>query len=256
MKFPVAIFLTGSLMNAATFQNFPGSGLELIPASSPEFNQYLGPGQLGPLQPILPYVVIVRNKSVPGIILFTIRWARGSSDAGAAVCGFSFGPSLQLDGVVLMSPAGGSRVLEHDGGKNRMEGGGGGGGGWGVSQVAQRFSGLDITVSLDLVVFEDHSYIGPNKAGMVEEENRKYEANRTLVAELKAKAPEDRAAFLEAIQDQPVPDDGLPPDAWNRRSAAMGLVGTAKYGWKTEELFQAHMDQIIRESQPLHRRKP
>jgi hypothetical protein len=251
-------FLVGSLMNAATFQNFPASGLDLIPASSPEFNQiateYLSPDQLGPIEPILPYAVIVRNNGTPKIILFTIRWA--SPDRSLSVCGFSFGPSLALNGLVLMSPDGGSRVLEHYDGK--MQGGGRGGGmgrGGSVSRTAQRLSAVDVTVSLDLVVFEDHTYIGPNQGGIVEEENRQYEARRTLAEELKIMAPEKRVAFLEAIQNQPVPDEGLSQDVWDRRSAAMGLVDTAKYGFKTEELFQTYMDQIISESQPLHRRK-
>jgi hypothetical protein len=119
-RFSVA-FLVGSLMNAATFQSIPGSGLELIPASSSEFNQYLGLDQLGPIEPILPYVVIVRNDSSPDIILFAIRWA--SPDAPLNVGSFSFSPHFPLNGLVLMTPNN-STVLQHD--SSMSQGGGGG----------------------------------------------------------------------------------------------------------------------------------
>jgi hypothetical protein len=187
--------------------------------------------------------VIVRNNGSPEITMITIRWA--SPDTELSVGGFSFGPSFPLNGLVLMSPNGGSRVLQHNGDKPQAEGRGMG---MRVSQIAQRYSGLDITVSLDLVVFKDHGYIGPNKAGMVEREDREYKATRTLAAELKAMPSQDRAAFLEAIQNSEATDS----DSWDARTAALRI---GEYRPMPEDEFQRWMDRIIDESAPLRRRQ-
>jgi hypothetical protein len=108
MKVSAVAFLVGSLMSAATFQTIPGSGMEVIPGFSSEFNQtlteYLGPDPLRILEPIAPYVVIVRNNSSSDVAVVTVRWATTNPVAPGAFISHQFiGAPLPAHGLVLMT---------------------------------------------------------------------------------------------------------------------------------------------------------
>jgi hypothetical protein len=106
-------------MGAVTFQTIPGSGLELIPGGSPDFNQlvaeHYGPNPFRTLEPIVPYLVIVRNNSHDPIISINMRLSPPSNLLIIAVFDVRFSNVKPLapegKGMALIFPEGIAEVL-------------------------------------------------------------------------------------------------------------------------------------------------
>jgi hypothetical protein len=140
-------------------------------------------------------------------------------------------------------------------------------------RVADEHSDENVTASLDLVIFEDHTYIGPDQQKMLPDIARFRRVDLALATQVKAVAPKDRKVFLDAVENEKFIGPGANSkniDIQVRKNEArwfalfmrtMCRVQPTTHEVEchptTEEEFQAKLDELIRDSQPPpHPRKP
>lgn len=107
------------MATTVTLSNFPGSQVELISGSSPEFMQLLtdfaGPETVSSLLPITPYLVIAKNNGTATITSITMVWRRHSGGSGSQVDGpnsrLGIKPGCFPGQAVLMAPISGLSTL-------------------------------------------------------------------------------------------------------------------------------------------------
>ena len=135
---------------------------------------FAGPETVSILLPITPYLVIAKNNGTATIRLITIIWhAKGASgQIDGANSALEIKPGCSPGQAVLMAPISGLSILLVK--QN-----------YGSSSVLQSPSNLndvldsflqnlkpasDISITLDSVIFRDHTYIGPDHSGMIGKE--------------------------------------------------------------------------------------
>ena len=268
-----AILLAGASMcismraaQEIRFINFPGSEMELIPGYSPEFTQlmtdFAEPDTLSTLSSVMPYLVIVKNNSTAMVRKVTAIWYSGNTN----VCTTSLEVKpwgVPPGGSVLLSPCitGGldtELVAPTPGSSTRAKLRIGSLFDDAISRFLKEWEKKrDISMSLDSVIFQDHSYIGPDHSGRIAAEITERRINRELASELLRRSPSDRSTYLKAVIDNP---DAQNADAtselgarYRTASVLMDEVVTAK---DDEGLFRRSLENIIyNDAHELHRRQ-
>jgi hypothetical protein len=93
-----------------------------------------------------------------------------------------------------------------------------------AAQFAEQYSGEDLRISVDLVVFSDHTYIGPDVAGTVPGTNRENRISIDLATKLKNMPLKDGIAYVDAIVKGPAGEFGSDP---NVRQAVASQIAKA-----------------------------
>jgi hypothetical protein len=112
-------------------------------------------------------------------------------------------------------------------------------------------------MSLDSVIFQDHSYIGPDHSGRITAEITERRIAREMASELLRRPPSDRSTYLKAVIDNP---DAQNADATSelgarhrRASSMMDLVTMAN---DDEGRCRRSLENIIyNDAHELHRRQ-
>lgn len=246
--------------------NFPGSEMELIPGSSPEFTQlmtdFADPDALSTLSSVMPYLVIVKNNSTATVRSVTAVWY--SDHTNTCTTSLEVKPwGVPPGGSVLLSPciAGGfdtELVAPTPGSSTRAK-----------LRIGSLFDDAisrflkecetkrDISMSLDSVIFQDHSYIGPDHSGRITAEITERRIAREMASELLRRPPSDRSTYLKAVIDNP---DAQNADATSelgarhrRASSMMDLVTMAN---DDEGRCRRSLENIIyNDAHELHRRQ-
>lgn len=264
------ILLAGAIsMNAAgpevTLVNIPNSGMELIPSSSPQFTDvmanYFGLDALSALDPILPYCLIAKNASSSDIA--GIGSTIDRKDATGAVTRASqgyfslVGASMRPGDMLLLAPMHGVSIpIRNDvhtpSLRDRTQ----------LSEAANRFGNrfqgsTEILFTLDSIVFNDGSTLGPDTSGMMDQENHARSRKRSMAQALRKLPFNERATYLQKVIDAFNASGRVlsqsEQDQLNTAEMFMGMVRITP----TEESFQASMDRMINvQTIPLHRRNP
>lgn len=244
-----------------TFVNISNSSMEFVPASSTEVQALLaavaGAEALSALQPILPYCAAVKNNSSSTIETTTVVWSLRSQDGLTALNVGKFdviGSGVRPEETVLMAPISGlSRHMIRQGA----------GGGTtlrdpnylaaAVTPAVQRYSERsEIVVSLDSIIFQDGTLIGPDAAGKLNEINSERAIKRELATELLRLPATERSSFLSAIKNRPDPPgiEGMAAllEDPRKRFADMfeDMIAAADRYPEYPDLFQSTMEDIIK----------
>jgi len=237
-----------------TLVNIPGASIELIAGSSERFHQLLadfaGGEAVSVLDPLVPYCVIVKNNSQSTIHSVTVIWKDVATSQFSVI-----GSGVRPGEMVMMAPisglslymAGEPRKLQN---VDRLS--------VRISNEIERYSQKsEIVISLDSVIFQDDTMIGPDVAGKLEETNSERKIRKQLATELLKRTPAQRASYLEAIKAIPEPELATDPLAQQKRLAWM-------YEWVvnpstgTDEQLVRHSleDDINTQTGEIHRRNP
>jgi hypothetical protein len=257
-----------TIMTAApsiTFSNFPGSQMELIPGSSPQFMQLLtsfcGPDAVEVLRPMLPYFVMVRNNSSSTIVQPTIRVTLKGYDGSVVTNTYSLkigGSGVPPGELVLMTPISGLSVPMKQNARtpklqnvdHRSDA---------IAEKVQRWDETsEVSISLDSVIFSDDSLIGPDLAGKLNEKNSERRVTRQLASELLERKPSERTAYLAAISnDLKAQQADVTDPRSQRRLLAVAFQGIIAATKGDEDAFRFRMTYIINnQTHELHRRNP
>ena len=193
-------------MNAApqvTLVNFSKSEMELIPGSPTQFAQtvtdYLG-ADVSVLQPILPYIIVVKNGSVCGVTELTVRWTLTNNQGQSITNTGHFrlkGIPLRPGEMIMMAPLSGLSIPMR-GPKPRLQNAAHLA--LVVADTAQRYGQqTDVTISLDSVFFDDDSMAGPDLEGEFDRVNRENNLKRSVGTEVLKRAPGERDAYLKPV---------------------------------------------------------
>lgn len=248
-----------------TFNNFPGSQMELIPGSSPQFLQLLtsfcGPDAVEVLRPMLPYFVMVRNNSSSTVVQVTLRVNVRYDDGLVVPNTYSLvigGSGVAPGESVLMTPISGlSLPIGERASPPTLQN---------LDQLAEvvaqkigSYGGTsEVSISLDSVIFSDNTVIGPDVAGKLNEKNSERRVKRQLASELLEQKPSERTAYLTAIINDPAAQQADVTDPRNQRQRwAVAFQGTVAATKGDEDFFRSAMTDIINnETHELHRRSP
>lgn len=254
-------------MPSVTLINFPESPFELISGSSPLFTKlvtdFAGDEAASDLQAVAPYLAIIKNNSTASVRSFTVicNTVSPNGKAERRTVTFEVKPGVSPGEMVLTAPASGLMLYMS------AEPGNQGAGHSGpalrnVSHLNERMANFlrdfteetKLSLSLDSVIFRDHTFVGPDHAGKFDEENRERQITREIVTELLNRAPSERSAYLNTIIDNPQSSGSLAVSEFDERQRiASRFQGRADRG--DEGLFRRSMENILNdEVRPLRRR--
>jgi hypothetical protein len=265
------VLIAAAAMNAApliTYTGLPGTGIELVLPSSPEFasalTASLGPDALTRYQAVLQYSVIVKNATSEALWLVAVRVS--SNDAGTRVAltnqAMTTSPlpgmsSLGPGAMVMLSgyspltrvlrpsvPRGLSAAMT--GSTREMPG-------QSPEEEAARLakhSGIDIT--LDCVVFADGGVIGPDEGHYMDQLIGQGRAQTATLSDILNLSADDTRKYLSPTADAPMPEtareNGDPQVRWYERerwSLARLLLDRLNAS-KSEAEFHDFVQQMLR----------
>lgn len=213
-------------MNAApiiTYTGLPGTGIELLLPSSPEFTAALtasqGADAVARYQPVLPYTVIVKNNTTESLWVVAVRTCQKEaggrvicSDGAMTTSPLSSMSSLGPGAMVALSPYGPlTRVLNPSAPPN----------------LATKATSLmrspedtveslarqpEVDITLDCVVFADGGVIGPDEGHHMDELIGSARARSALYSDLMNLSGDAAREYLSRIADAPMPE-------WRREEA-------------------------------------
>lgn len=253
-------------MASVTLSNFPGSQVELLSGSSPEFAQLLtdfaGPQTVSTLLPITPYLVIAKNTGTATIRSITITWRwhiQGMDQIGGLNSRLDIKHGCFPGQAVLMGPLSGLSTLL----VKQIN--------YGSSSALQSPSNLngildsflrnlkpasDISIELDSVIFRDHTYVGPDHSGKIGEEQNERRIKYQLAAEVLNLAPSDRMAYLQPIIDAWKRDESTTPvEVADRSGLAQSMKGLVIGAGSDDALFRRSLENIIHDETPELRKR-
>ncbi len=240
------------------------AGVEMISGSSPEFTQkltdYVGPEAVSVLHPIQPYLVIVKNGASGRITGLTLRWYL-TDNRGQTISNTGYfvmvGTAARPGDMVLMSPVSGlSMLMRLDKGRPRL---------LNTERLPQVISNrvqhyekaTTVSISLDSVIFEDNTIVGPDTAGKFGDINSERAITRELATELLKKSPAERSGYLAAITDDLSEPTANPEDVSSQRKRIAGALQSIIETSATEEMFRNSIDYMLtNQSHELRRRNP
>jgi hypothetical protein len=254
-------------MSAATPAISVGSsvaGIDMISGSSPEFTQnltdHVGPEAVSVLQPIQPYLVMVRNGGSDRITGLTIRWNltdnRGQTISNTGLFEM-VGTAAEPGEMVLMAPVSGlSMLMRRAKERPRLQN---------TEKLVEVITiklqhygkATAVSISLDSVIFDDNTIVGPDVAGKFGEINSERATKRQLATELLKKSPAERSAYLAAITDDSSEPAATAEDVSSQRKRIAYMLQSMIEASASEEIFRASIDYILNnQTHKLHRRNP
>lgn len=255
-------------MRPVTLKNFPESSVELIAGSSPQFPQllanFVGPEAVSTLQPMIPYLVIVENTSTATIRAVTLIWSFvDTNNQAIPITGTHvIKPGIHPGEMILMAPISGLSIslqqnqsdqnvararptLQNISHLNFAM----------ANFLRNAASRLNFSISVDSIIFEDHTFSGPDHSGMIAEENSERRIKRELVTELLKRQPHERSMYLKSMIE--VGRSSAISEAGQRARIAALLLDHVNMAQGDEDLFLRSMQSILSdETQQLHRRNP
>lgn len=259
------ILLTMSLHSQprVSFRGLPGSGADLVPPGTAEFRaavaRAVDPAGLAALQPVLPYLAIVKNNSAKAIVAVMLRYERVNRSGESSWFSSLWLTTQKLERrmarpgqSILMGPFGGfCRVLrdtlvmvDAQGASTDI---------W--KRVAEFAENAEIRILLDAVVFEDGMLVGPDTAGLQAQLQAYIRAERELHESVLALSGDVRRKYLSDIAETTDLLKWLErntPDAHYRihRAGSARILLNLLDNAKTEEQFLTWERQIVGNSIP------
>jgi len=254
-----------TVMNAATrvtYVDFPGGEVEMLPGSSEQFTNALtafaGASTVSLLQPIAPYSVIVKNRSPSALTVIMVRLDLKDTAGGGVRHVAGLQSKILPQEMALITPIGGLNIPmrpsllapppipDHAGLTVEM------------AKTSQLYRmQTEVVVSLDSVVFDDGSVIGPDTIHNLERMNLWRDADRSVVTELLKRAPAERFAYLQGILDTPEkPAMNLEDiDQFDqRRRSSAELMGMFMKTFPNEDDLRLRLTEFLAQTPQLHRR--
>jgi len=213
------VLTAAAAMNAlplVSYAGLPGTGIELVLPSSPEFasalTASLGPDALARYQAVLPYSMIVKNATSEALWLVAVRVY--SNDAGTRVAltrqAMTTSPLPSMSslgpGALLMVSAyrGLTRVLRPRDPRGlsatSMPGRSP------EDEAAELAKHSEIDITLDCVIFADGGVIGPDEGHYMDQLIGEGRAQSEIYSGLLNLGVDDARKYLSPIPDTPMPE--------------------------------------------------
>jgi hypothetical protein len=263
----------GSMMSAkphVSYVGLPGSGIHLLPATSPEFIAALksaaDPESIFSIQSILPYSVMVKNFTEERLLMVTVRLYLTEPSGKRVWHDVTHGTRknyptdmIAPGSLVLITPEGGlNTVLSgsnsmHIPEKKMLS--------LSLTQLLDQYSRQsEVDITLDSVVFEDGGVIGPDKSGNMQAVNAWIAAEENVITEVLSRHGEEVNAFLASVRDTPAPFGGsldkTDEFADHRRTYADDLISQRQAFRSEEEFFNFLRSSLASRIPALKRRQP
>ncbi|MBN9661864.1 MAG: hypothetical protein J0H49_26955 [Acidobacteria bacterium] len=222
-----------------THLGIPDSGVAMLPGGSPEFGDALASFAdevaLSALRPLFPYCVLLKNESTSRLLAILVRYELTDDKGKVIPHHFMLGtinhkPHLMIPpgAFVLITPITGLNVLlqskpapvgvQHTDELTYF-----------ISSTVDQYSKQSaISVSLDSVVFEDGTLVGPDRTKNLHRINAWISAEKEVAAALAGRRGPDVIRYLSTILETPakVASSYSEVDQFDdhRRSFASGLL--------------------------------
>lgn len=264
--------IMSGLMNAApqlTHVGIPDSQVTMLTGGSPEFMETLASfadkAAISALQPLLPYCVLVKNGSASRLMSILVRYELTDGRRPVVTHHFMLGTirneprdMIPPGAVVLITPItslniqlgpGRSSIgLQHVGELTYF-----------ISSTVDLYSRqAAISVSLDSIVFDDGTLIGPDKTRNLDRINEWVRAEKDVAAALATRRGPDVVSYLSGLLQVPVKDAKSYAEVDHfqdhRRSFVTGLLQRFEAHKSVDSLLAEINGRVESLTPPLNRR--
>jgi hypothetical protein len=183
-----------------TVYSLEASGVELISSTHPDFDHSFGSGRSVQYDPILPYTVVIRNKSDREVIAHSVIWFCTGADGWVnRQSRTTFNFSTLQPGTNL--PPHSSQVVSFLG---DLEAGGHNPHGMieAMNRMVECYSKqIAIRISLEAVLFDDGTAVGPDTGGWIDRWRAELDADKEVLTKSIQGSPDSARTVLKEYSE-------------------------------------------------------